>query len=162
MSSIKCPHCGLVNFSTAVNCKRCNRELAATADSTASRQPPGVRRSEGDPAATAMTAPAPPRSLGILLIVLGATLCFAGVYLLAIGSSSLYFLVVGVGVAASGVLIAAGKRAGIYVYFATFGIMFIWSLIETGGAVGQTLSRLFIAALIGLYLITEKVRARLN
>ena len=36
MTSIKCPHCGLVNFSAAGNCKRCQNDLAATADSGSS------------------------------------------------------------------------------------------------------------------------------
>ena len=40
MISIKCPHCGLVNFSAAGNCKRCQNDLAATADSGSSRLAP--------------------------------------------------------------------------------------------------------------------------
>jgi hypothetical protein len=39
MSSKRCPQCGLVNFATAVTCKRCNHDLASTAASV-SRQPP--------------------------------------------------------------------------------------------------------------------------
>ena len=34
MSSIKCAQCGLVNFSTAENCKRCRAPLAATVNAT--------------------------------------------------------------------------------------------------------------------------------
>jgi uncharacterized protein YbjQ (UPF0145 family) len=48
MSSKKCPHCGLVNFATAVTCKRCNNELASTADLTASGQSPGEHINAGD------------------------------------------------------------------------------------------------------------------
>jgi hypothetical protein len=40
MSSKKCSQCGLVNFATAVTCKRCSNDLASAADSTVSRQPP--------------------------------------------------------------------------------------------------------------------------
>lgn len=29
MSSVKCPHCGLVNFATAETCKRCNQDVLA-------------------------------------------------------------------------------------------------------------------------------------
>jgi hypothetical protein len=29
VSSIKCPHCGLVNFATAETCKRCNQDVRA-------------------------------------------------------------------------------------------------------------------------------------
>lgn len=38
--SKNCPQCGLVNFATALTCKRCNSDLAATADSSVRRQPP--------------------------------------------------------------------------------------------------------------------------
>jgi phage FluMu protein Com len=155
MSSTKCPHCGLVNFSSAVTCKRCNRVLASSGDSTVSYQ-------EGDVALSTSSEQAPPRTLGILLTILGVVLSLAGIYLLAIGGSTLYFLVAGIGISASGVLITAGKRTGMYLYFVTFGVMFIWSLLETGGNAGKMMSRLFVAALIGLYLVTDKVRARLN
>ena len=154
MSSTKCPHCGLVNFSSAATCKRCNNVLAP-ADST-------VDYHKGEVAVPSAAELAPPRTLGILLSILGAVLAFAGLYLVAIGGATPYFLVAGIGISTSGILIAAGKRAGIYLYFATFGVMFIWSLIETAGNPMKMVSRLFVAALIGLYLATEKVRARLN
>jgi ribosomal protein L40E len=32
MSSLKCPHCGLVNFSSAEVCKRCGNRLSSSAD----------------------------------------------------------------------------------------------------------------------------------
>src|SRR2546430_11432411 len=118
MSSTKCPHCGLVNFSSAVTCKRCNRVLVSSGDSTVSYQ-------EGDVALSTTSEIAPPRTLGILLTILGAVLSLAGIYLLAIGGSTLYFLVAGIGISASGVFIAAGKRTGMYLYFVTFGVMFI-------------------------------------
>jgi hypothetical protein len=155
MSSTKCPHCGLVNFPSAVTCKRCNNVLAAGADPTVSYR-------EGDVADPFMAELAPPRTLGILISILGAVLAFAGAYILAMGGGTPYFLIAGIGICASGALIAGGKRIGMYLYFVTFGVMFIWSLIETGGNVGQMVSRLFIAAIIGLYLVTEKVRSRLH
>src|SRR5258708_3483287 len=37
MSSTNCPHCGLVNFATAVTCKRCNNALASTGDAIVGR-----------------------------------------------------------------------------------------------------------------------------
>jgi glucose dehydrogenase len=90
--------------------------------------------------------------------VLGA----GGLYIMVTFTGTPYFLVAGVGIAVSGIFIATGKRTGLYLYFATFGIMFIWSLIETGGNIGTMMSRLFVPALIGLYLCTEKIRARLH
>ena len=155
MGSTKCPNCGLVSFSSAVTCKRCNTALTSTLDPTASYR-------HGDVAGKAIAERTLTRTLGILLTILGAVLGFAGVYFLSIGGSTPYFLVAGIGISASGVLIAAGKRTGMYLYFFTFGIMSIWSLIETGGDARKLMARLLLAALIGLYLLTEKVRAQLN
>ena len=153
MSSIKCPHCGLANFTSAVTCKRCNNILASA---------PGQSTNYGDGAFAPSSAElTPPRTLGSLLTVLGSVLALAGVYLLTLGSSP-YFLVAGIGIAASGALIAYGKLAGVYLYFSTFAIMVVWSLIETKGEPGKLLPRIAVPALIGLHLLTEKVRARLK
>jgi uncharacterized protein YbjQ (UPF0145 family) len=38
MSSTNCPNCGLVNFATAVTCKRCNNALASAGDPRVSRE----------------------------------------------------------------------------------------------------------------------------
>lgn len=75
MSSVKCPYCGLVNFSAAGTCKRCQKELGATADST------GVPR----PAAHAnQSSPRPQSSypllswlLTLLLLITNASLAYA-------------------------------------------------------------------------------------
>jgi ribosomal protein S27E len=42
MSSIRCPHCGFVSFSSAVTCKRCNKVLATSGASSGTRQPRAV------------------------------------------------------------------------------------------------------------------------
>ena len=44
MSSMKCPHCGLVNFSTEGICKRCKKDLAATTDFASRYQSPTQAR----------------------------------------------------------------------------------------------------------------------
>ena len=148
MRNSKCPRCGHLNFSAAVACKRCGTGLA--------RAGGGVVR------ANPQAGPGPPKSLGILLAILGAALSFAGVYLLMLGGRTPYFVVAGIGIAASGVLIAAGKQAGVYVYFVNLGLMLVWSIVETGGDVSQIIVRLALATVIGLYLLSDKVRARLN
>jgi hypothetical protein len=159
MTNLKCLHCGLVNFPAAVACKRCGGDLSPAAAYAAGHQPAYAHAYE---AAAPAAVPAPPRTLGILLAILGAALGCGGAYLLAMGYPSPYFLVAGAGIAVSGLLIASGKRAGMYVYFATFGLMVVWSIAETGGDVGKVMPRLFIPALIGLHLATEKVRSRLS
>jgi hypothetical protein len=148
MRGSKCPRCGYLNFSAAVACKRCGNVLAHA----------GVGYAPVNPQAGS----APPKSLGILLAILGAALSFAGVYLLLIGGRTPYFVVAGAGISASGVLIAAGKQAGVYLYWANLGLMFVWSIVETGGDAGQIIARLSVATLIGLYLLSDKVRSRLS
>ena len=148
MRSSKCPRCGYLNFSAAVACKRCGNVLA----------PMGVSYAPVNPQAD----PGPPKSLGILLTILGSALSFDGVYFLVIGGRTPYFVVAGIGIAISGVLIAAGKQAGVYLYWANLGLMFVWTIIETGGDAGQIIARLTLATLIGLYLLSDKVRSRLS
>lgn len=150
MRSSKCPRCGHVNFSAAVACKRCGNDL--------SRPGTGGGVAPANPQAGA----APHKSFGTQLAILGVVLSLAGVYLLMSGSASPYYLVVGIGIAASGVLVAAGKRAGLYVYFATFAMMLVWSLVEIGADVSKIVIRLGLSVLIGIYLLSDKVRAGLK
>jgi uncharacterized paraquat-inducible protein A len=42
MSSIKCPHCGFVSFSSAATCKRCKKVLATSGASSDTNQPAAV------------------------------------------------------------------------------------------------------------------------
>ena len=148
MRSSKCTRCGYLNFSAAVACKRCGNVLA----------PAGGGYAPANPQA----GPAPPKSLGILLAILGASLSFAGVYLLVIGGRTPYFVVAGIGIAISGILIAAGKRSGVYVYWANLLLMLVWSLVETGADGSQMVTRLALAVLRGFYLLSDKVRSRLD
>lgn len=148
MRSSKCPRCGHLNFSAAVACKRCGNVLA--------------RAGGGYAPANPQAGVGPPKSLGILLAILGASLSFAGVYLLLLGGRTPYFVVAGIGIAISGILIAAGKGAGVYVYWANLLLMLVWSFVETGADGGQMFTRLAVAILIGFYLLSDRVRSRLD
>jgi hypothetical protein len=163
MTSVSCAKCGLVSWGAeGAACKRCGADVAFADSYAAGHQLSYAGAGTYDVAAAPEAGLTPPRALGILLAILGVVLGFAGAYLLAIGYPSPYFMVIGVGIAISGVLIASGKRAGMYVYFATFGVIVVWSLIETAGTTGQLMPRLFIPTLICLHLAREKVRARLS
>lgn len=159
MTNPKCLHCGLVNFSSAVACKRCGADLSPAASYAGGHQ---TSYAHAYDVAEAPAELAPPRTLGVLLTILGALLSFAGAYVMAMGDASPYFVVVGVGIAVSGFLIASGKRAGMFMYYATYAVIVVWSLIETAGTTGQLVPRLFIPTLIALHLAREKVRSRLS
>ena len=89
-------------------------------------------------------------------------LSFAGVYLLTIGGRTPYFVVAGFGIAVSGVLIAAGKRMGLYIYCANYVLMLVWSSLEADEKTNHVVPRMFLPTIIGLYLLSHKVRSRLN
>jgi glucose dehydrogenase len=110
-----------------------------------------------------MTAPenAPPRSFGALLAFLGFAFSAGGVNLMLQGDNA-YFLVVGLGILISGVLIAQGKMMGAWVYLGVFALIVMWSVVETGFDLGKLLPRVFMPALICIYVFTSRVRSRLS
>lgn len=107
-----------------------------------------------------MSSQNPPRVLGALLAVLGAALAFGGFSMLQQGDNA-YFLVAGLGILASGACIALGKLAGAWLYAATFAVMVVWSLSETGPNPGQLLPRILVPALLCFYIFSSRVRDRL-
>jgi quinoprotein glucose dehydrogenase len=106
----------------------------------------------------------PPRTFGVLLATLGALLAGGGIYLLSIGvplTGSAYFIVAGLGVAFSGILMARGKLAGAWLYAAVFLLMVVWSVVELGGNVDALLPRVALPGLICAYIFFSNLRARL-
>lgn len=69
--------------------------------------------------------------LGALLVLLGAVIGAGGVWLIALGGSW-YYLIAGLGLVASGVLVTKGKISGAIVYGATYAFTLVWALWEVG------------------------------
>jgi quinoprotein glucose dehydrogenase len=103
----------------------------------------------------------PPRVLGGLLAVLGVALILGGYGLLQQGDSA-YFLVAGLGICLSGILVALGKLLGAWFYAATFALMVVWSFVETKGDFGQLLPRILVPAVLCAYIFSGRVRPRLS
>ena len=103
----------------------------------------------------------PPRFLGGLLALLGLCLAFGGYGLMRQGDSA-YYLVAGLGIAVSGVLVALGKMLGAWLYAATFAVMVAWSIAEVGADVGQLLPRILVPGVLCAYLFSGRVRPRLS
>jgi hypothetical protein len=157
MTSVSCLKCGLVSWAAEGGvCRRCGTP-AATAPAR-----PSANAFEYDDEAPEAAELSPPRTLGILLTILGALLCCGGVIIMAGSNPTPYFLVVGIGIAVSGLLVASGKRAGLYVYFITFTVIVVWTLAGSGVKTGEIMPRLFMPTLLALGLAREKVRARLS
>lgn len=71
------------------------------------------------------------RAFGGLLTLLGLPLVIGGGWLIALGGSP-YYLLAGLGLITSGVLLAQLKAAGAWVYIAVFIATFFWALWEVG------------------------------
>ena len=108
-----------------------------------------------------MSQSRPTRLLGILLALFGAALMVAGIRLLTMGDNA-YFLVIGVGVLATGVLVGQGKRAGLPVYGVTLAVILVWSTVEIGLVVSELLPRIALPIILGLYLFSERVKRHLE
>jgi quinoprotein glucose dehydrogenase len=87
----------------------------------------------------ALISPNRPRSVGdwlvilfaILLLVIGVLLAGGGVWLIGLGGSW-YYLLAGIGLLASGVLLLRGSAAGVWIYAITYVCTWIWALWEVG------------------------------
>ncbi|MGE3744693.1 MAG: membrane-bound PQQ-dependent dehydrogenase, glucose/quinate/shikimate family [Sphingomonadaceae bacterium] len=71
------------------------------------------------------------RVVGALLALIGAVLVIGGAWLVLLGGS-VYYLLAGIGLAGSGVLLIRGSRAGAWLYFATYLMSLVWGLAEAG------------------------------
>lgn len=87
--------------------------------------------------------------LGVVLAFVGVILAGGGAWLIALGGSP-YYLVAGLGLLASGILIMQGRLAGAWVYAAIFALTVVWSFWEVGGDGWALVPRL--VAPIGLLL----------
>ena len=106
----------------------------------------------------------PPLTFGVLLTILGALLASDGIFFLSHGVplvGSAYFIVAGLGVVFSGILIARGKLVGAWLYAGVFLLMVIWSVVELGGNIQALLPRVALPGLICAYIFSSKFRERL-
>ena len=101
-----------------------------------------------------------PTRFATILMVLGIAMMLGGLRLLSLGDSA-YFLVVGLGIAASGYLMRQGQLLGAIVYGVTLAVVVLWSLAETRGHSGQLLPRIAMPMVLGIYIFVS-VRPRLR
>jgi quinoprotein glucose dehydrogenase len=71
------------------------------------------------------------RILSVIFVLIGAVLAIGGVKLLTLGGS-FYYLLAGLGLIASGVLMFRLKLVGAYIYFGVFVLTVLWALWEVG------------------------------
>jgi len=97
------------------------------------------------------------RVMAVVLLLIGAFLAVGGIYLLTLGGS-LYYLVTGLAVAASGVLIWCGDRRGRWMFGAMLAGTLAWSIWEVGFTGWSLVPRLVGPVVLGLVLLLPAFR----
>lgn len=97
---------------------------------------------------------------GSLFVLLGLALAGGGIYLATLGGS-LYYLVAGLGLALTGVLVFKGRRAALGLLAALLLATVVWSLVEVRFDWWQLLPRLDIWFAAGVWLLLPFVQRRL-
>ena len=90
-----------------------------------------------------INAASPPRITAALFILFGLLMLGAGGWLAALGGSW-YYLLAGIGLAASGVLLWRGRRLGVRLYGALWLLTVMWAFWEVGMDVWGLLPRVLV------------------
>ncbi|OLF51703.1 glucose/quinate/shikimate family membrane-bound PQQ-dependent dehydrogenase [Pseudomonas chlororaphis] len=93
-----------------------------------------------------------PSLLGIVLLLMGLALLAGGIKLSMLGGS-LYYLLAGIGLVISGVLLLAGRSAALLVYGVVLFLSSIWALWEVGLDWWQLVPRLSLFFALGVVLL---------
>ncbi|MGE7138719.1 membrane-bound PQQ-dependent dehydrogenase, glucose/quinate/shikimate family [Luteibacter sp. NPDC031894] len=102
----------------------------------------------------------PPRITGIVIAILGLALAFGGAWLAILGGS-FYYLVAGVAVLVTGVLLARGSSAALWLYAIVLLGTVAWAVAEVGFIGWQLEPRLLLPVLLAIYLAMPWVTRRL-
>jgi len=98
---------------------------------------------------------------GTALVLLGLFFAGAGGWLAALGGSW-YYLIAGIGLIASGILLVGGRRAALFVYAAVWLYTLVWALSESGLDPWNLMPRLVAPTVLGIYLLMPWVTRSLS
>jgi quinoprotein glucose dehydrogenase len=99
----------------------------------------------------------PPRIFAAIVLLVAIAFLYGGVRLLAVGGS-LYYVVAGVALLASGIFLWRGDKRGSRVYGALLVVTLLWSLFEVGTDLWALLPRLAFLGVLGAWLLTPFAR----
>jgi hypothetical protein len=146
MSSQRCPACGLVNWSDAETCKRCNTFLNAPADGVQDFTPPM-------PSMPIYQGEKPQTVMGVLMVLWGFCLLAAGLYLLSFGPIS-PVLAAAPAIVISGIMVMRGRDGAMGFYFVGIVVMGLWMAVDKGAA---AIGTILFPMLIGLLIAKRKL-----
>ena len=93
-----------------------------------------------------------PSLLGVLMLLMGLYLVYGGIRLASL-HGSLYYLIAGIGVTVTGILLLMGRRAAIGLYALVLFASTLWSLYEVGLDWWQLVPRLALWFALGIVLL---------
>lgn len=100
-----------------------------------------------------------PAVVGAIVAVLGLLMTFGGAWLALVGGSW-YYLIAGIGMLISGVLFAAGRRSGAWLYALVFVASFVWSAWESGLDYWRWVPRFDMILVLGILVAATSTRLR--
>src|SRR4030095_9190827 len=98
---------------------------------------------------------------GVVLIIFAFALLFGGVWLLGLGGSA-YYVIAGIGLAVCGALIAAGKRASVWLYALFLLGSLAWAIAEVGFDWWQLVPRVDLWLVLGAWLLLPVLNRRIS
>jgi len=103
----------------------------------------------------------PPRIFGTLLLLYGIALAAGGTRISGLGGDGRFPLVIGAGIAVSGLLIAMGWLLGAYLFAGTIIVSVVWSIAEVGFDPTRLITRLAFPVILMAYVFFS-VKPRLS
>lgn len=88
----------------------------------------------------------------VVLLCLGLWLLGGGIWLALLGGAR-YYVLAGVGMAVSALLVLAGRESGVWLYQGVLFCTLIWALTEVGNDLLALWPRLWMPALLGILLL---------
>jgi glucose dehydrogenase len=102
-----------------------------------------------------------PWAFAALLALLGVLLAAGGLELALLGGSY-YYLVSGIALIATAILLWRGRRSGVWLYLALLGYTIVWSLWAVGLDAWALTSRVAAFVVLGAYLLLPRARRALS
>jgi quinate dehydrogenase (quinone) len=106
---------------------------------------------------TDVRRPRAPRVFPIILLVIATGFLYGGISLVTVGGSW-YYLLAGLALSASAVLLWRRRPAGAHVYGVLLAFTFLWAIYEAGADIWALMPRISLLAVIGLWLLTPTFR----